>query len=162
MSGFPIGIFGIAAILMAFSTPAYAADWYYVSNATDFANISFIDKDSIRDGEPGITRASMFSLLAEPEDGDAMAYRFEIEVNCRSKESRLVSAEVFDSARKPRGEQPMVTDWSPLEAGTQGEAVTDFICSKGKTGGTAPSAGKQLPFDTGKVMLADLAKAHGK
>jgi hypothetical protein len=151
-----------AAILMAFSTPAYAADWYYVSNATDFANISFIDKDSIRDGEPGITRASMFSLLAQPEGDDAMAYRFEIEVKCGSKESRLVAAEVFDSARTPRGQQPMETDWSPLDPGTQGETVAAFVCGKGKPGAANRSAGKQLPFDTGKVMLADLAKAHGK
>lgn len=151
-----------AAILMAFSTPALAADWYYVSNASDYGNISFIDKDSIRDGDAGVTRASMFSLLAAPEDDDAMAYRFEIEVKCSSNESRLVAAEVFDKSRKPRGEQPMTTDWSPIEAGTQGQSVSAFVCSEGKPAAVNRPAGKQLPFDTGKVMLADLAKAGAK
>ena len=149
-----------AAILMAFSTPAYAADWYYVSNASNYSNISFIDKDSIREDDAGLTRASMFSLLAKPEDDDALAYRFEIEFNCRSKESRLVAAEVYDSARNPRGETPMTGDWSPVEPATQGASVADFVCSKGKTGATA--AGRQLPFDTGAAMLANLAKAGGK
>ena len=42
-----------AVILMAFSLtgfsgPAYAADWYYVTNATNYANISFIDREGIR------------------------------------------------------------------------------------------------------------------
>jgi hypothetical protein len=151
-----------AAILMAVSTPAYAADWYYVSNATDFTNISFIDKDSIRDNDEGNTRASMFSVLAEPEDDGAMAYRFEIEINCTSRQSRLVAAEVFGAGRVPRGEQPMDGDWSPVEPATQGASVTDYVCSRGKPSKENPSAGRQLPFDTGMAMLDNLARRNGQ
>jgi hypothetical protein len=155
-----------AAILMAFSLmgfsgPAYAADWYYVTNATDYANISFIDKDGIREDDAGITHASMFSLLAVAEDDGVIAYRFELQVKCRSRESRLVAATTYDGTRTSRGEEAMTTDWDATEAGTQGETVTDYICSKGKSG-TAASSGKQLPFDAGRTMLADLAKAGAK
>ena len=151
-----------AAILMAFSTPAYAADWYYVSNATDYANISFIDKDSIRDNAEGNTRASMFAVLATPEDDGTIAYRFEIEINCKANMSRLVAAELYDGDRKPQGETPMTTEWSPVEPGTQGEGVTMFVCSRGKPSSANPAAGRQLPFDTGKTMLAARAKAGGQ
>jgi hypothetical protein len=66
-----------AAILMAFSTPAHAEDWYYVSSAKDLANISFIDKDSIRDTGNGTLHASMFSLLAQPDEEGGTAFRFD-------------------------------------------------------------------------------------
>ena len=45
---------------------------------------------------------------------------------------------------------------------TQGASVTDFVCAKGKASGENRPAGRQLPFDTGKAMLADLAKARGQ
>ena len=141
-----------AALLMAVSTPAYASDWYFVSAAKDLANISFVDTDSIRDAGDGSTHASMFSLLAEPEDG-VSAYRFEIAINCGKRESRLVSAETYDTAHQPMGEEAMEDDWKPIAASSQGAPVADFICGKGTPGADNASAGHALPFETGKAML---------
>lgn len=141
-----------AALLMAVSTPAYASDWYFVSAANDRANISFVDKDSIRDTGDGSMHASMFALLAEPNDG-VLAYRFEIEINCGKRQSRLVSAETYDEAHQPMGEDAMNDDWKPIAAKSQGAPVADFICGKGKPGADNPPAGSALPFETGKAML---------
>ena len=141
-----------AVLLMAVSTPAYASDWYFVSAANDRANISFVDKDSVRDAGDGTMHASMFALLAEPDDG-VSAYRFEIAINCSKRASRLISAETYDAAHAPMGEEAMDDDWKPIEANTQGVDVADFICSNGKPGADNPSAGRALPFEAGKRML---------
>ena len=151
-----------AAILMAFSTPAYADDWYYVSSAKDLANISFIDKDSIRETDAGTLRAAMFSVLAKPDEEGGSAFRFEIEVNCTRHQSRLVAYEIFDADRKSQGKSEMDSDWEAIEGETQGDTIATFICGKGKLGPTNLAAGSALPFDSGKAMLAALAKAKGQ
>lgn len=141
-----------AALLMAVSTPAYASDWYFISAAKDLANISFVDKDSIRDTGDGSTHASMFALLAAPQDG-VLAYRFEIAINCGKRESRLISAETYDEAHQPMGEDAMEDEWKPIAPNSQGAPVADFICGKGKLGADNLPAGRALPFETGKAML---------
>jgi len=147
-----------AALLMAVSTPAYASDWYFVAADEHYANISFIDKDSIHATADGNLSASMFSLLAKPED-NASAYRFEIEVNCGKQLSRLVSAEIYDEAHQPQGDEAMDGDWSPIAPDTQGAYVSAFICSKGQAGPDNVSAGHALPFDTGMTILTARSKA---
>ncbi|MCW3846354.1 hypothetical protein OF829_03815 [Sphingomonas sp. LB-2] len=148
-----------AAILLAVSTPASAADWYFVAAAKDGSNISFIDRDSIRDGESGYVRASMFSLWAEPTDG-MLAYRFEIEIDCAGKRGRMIAFEPFDTSYKSLGEKTLPNEW--IDSGTQGAAISTFICDHGKLGPDNVAAGHQLPFDTGKAMLADRARRNGQ
>jgi hypothetical protein len=148
-----------AAILLAVSTPAFAADWYFVAASTDATNISFIDKDSIRDSESGYLRASMFSLWAAPRDG-VLAYRFDIEVDCAAKRGRMIAYEPFDASYKSQGEHALQEDW--IDSGRQGVTISDFICARGKLGPDNLAAGHDLPFDTGKAMLADRAKRNTK
>lgn len=146
-----------AALAMMVSTPAFAADWYFVASADDHANISFIDKDSIE--QTGSTmHAAMFSLLAEVDGNGASAYRFVIEIDCQARTSRLVAAEIYDEDHKPLGENPMETEWAPIQPDTQGEIISNFVCSRGKLTAETPGVGKALPFEAGRKMLAERAR----
>ena len=150
----------VLVLLLAAASPAHASDWFYVDSSKDLSNISFVDKDSIRQNADGNSVASMYSVLAEEEDG-AVAYRFTIEVECRSRKSHLVAAEIFDPKLVSGGITDMNGDWEPVDPGTQGDTITAFICSKGANA-TVASAGSALPFDKGRAMLAEMRAKEGK
>jgi len=152
---------GAALLAMAVSTPAYASDWYFVAAAKDQSIVSFVDKDSISDIGGGKMRASMFSLFADPKD-DAEAYRFEIEIDCNGRRSRLVGYEIFDSAHQMTGKNSLDNEWQGIEAGSPGETVAAFICGKGKLGPDNEAAGAELPFDKARAMIDARAKRNAK
>jgi hypothetical protein len=140
-------------ILLAAASPAQASDWRYVDSATDLANISFIDKDSIRANADGNLIGAMFSVMAQVEDGTS-AYRFTIEVDCAGKRSRLLTGEMFDTVHKSQGESNIGGEWEGVDPGSQGQTIIDFICSKGASRAQEPSAGAALPFAKAAEMLA--------
>jgi hypothetical protein len=144
-------------VLLAAAVPAQATDWYYVDSADDASNISFIDKDSIAATAQGALKATMYSVLAQEEDG-AVAYRFAIEVKCGTRESRLMSAESFDPALASQGVSDMGGEWSPTDKGTQGETILNFVCSRGASSPGSKPLGSAYPFSIGRRMLADRAK----
>jgi hypothetical protein len=148
-----------AVLAMAIPAPAWAADWYYIDSADDGTNISFIDKDSLA-ANGDLVRASMFSLLAEPDEEGGIAFRFTIDFDCKARTSRLISAEIYDEDRKGGGEFTVEAEAKPIEPDTQGDKIGAFVCSGGKVTADTLSAGKALPFETGRAMLAE--RAPGK
>jgi len=153
-------IAAIALSLAAFA-PAPAQDWYYVDSDTGHANISFIDKASIRTNAGGNAEAAMFSVLAADEDG-AAAFRFVIEVQCAAGKSRLMTGETFDSALKSSGADAMDSEWESVDPGTQGESIQKFVCSKGASMPESKSLGSALPLAKGRAMLAEMAGKASK
>jgi len=147
-------------ILLAAASPAQATDWRYVDSATNLDNISFIDKDSIHANAGGNLVGAMFSVMARVEDG-ASAYRFTIEVDCAAKKSRLLTGEMFDAAHKSQGESNIGAEWEAVDPGSQGQTITDFICSKGASRAQEPSAGADYPFAKAAEMLAAQRAAKG-
>lgn len=145
-----------AAVLLVAALPAQAADWYYVDSEVNLANISFVDKDSIRADAEGNLNASMYSVLAQPEDGVA-AYLFSIAVDCKGNRSRLLTGELFDDAQKSMGSERIDAPWEPIGANSQGATIAGFVCNRGN--GT-PSVGSALPFATGHAMLAEKRKGN--
>jgi hypothetical protein len=143
---------GLGALLAA-SAPAQATDWYYVDSAVGFANVTFIDRDSIAKNADGNITGSMFSVLSEVEDG-ALAYRFVIEVDCEGKLSRLVAGEQFDAARKSQGVAEIGGDWEPVDPNTQGQTISAFFCTRGGSRPGEPSLGPAYPFDTALERFA--------
>jgi hypothetical protein len=141
-------------VLLAAAMPAHATDWYYVDSADDGSNISFIDKDSIVANAQGNLTATMYSVLAQEEEG-TVAFRFGVEIECRTLKSRLVTAESFDTTLASQGVSDMGGDWTPTEKGTQGETVVEFVCSKGAAYPSSKSLGSATPFTIGRRMLAD-------
>lgn len=145
-----------AAVLMLAALPAQASDWYYVDSDLNLANISFVDKDSIRADAEGNFNASMYSVLAQPEDGVA-AYLFAVAVDCKGNRSRLLTGEPFNSAQKSMGSEKIDAPWEPIGANSQGATIAGFICNRGN--GTS-SLGAGLPFATGHAMLAEKRKGN--
>ena len=143
-----------AVLLFAAAAPAHASDWYYVDSADDGSNISFIDKDSIVANAQGNLTATMYSVLAREEEG-TVAFRFGLEVECKTLKSRLVTAESFDAALASQGVSDMGGEWAPTTKGTQGETVVEFVCSKGAAYPGSKSLGSAIPFQVGRRMLAD-------
>jgi hypothetical protein len=140
-------------ILLAAASPAQATDWRYVDSATDLTNISFIDKDSIHANADGNMVAAMFSAMVKVEDG-ASAYRFTLEVDCAGKRSRLLTGEMFDAGHQSQGEANIGAAWEAVDPGSQGQTITDFICSKGASRAQEPSAGADYPFAKAAELLA--------
>ena len=151
----------VAALILAaaVASPALATDWHYVDRSTDGANITFIDKDSIATGSGGTTRAAMYSVLAQESDG-AAAFRFELEVDCPGKRSRMTGAEVFGPDGASRGKEPGATPWETPTPGTQAETITGFVCARGASSPKANGLGSAYPFARAKQMLAE--RAQGK
>jgi hypothetical protein len=147
-------------MLLAAAMPAQASNWYYVDSASDQANITFIDKDSIKEDGGNLT-AFMFSLLDQAEDG-AAAYRFMVTFDCRGGRSRLLTGEMYDTARKPHGAEDMGADWETNAPGTQGSTIQNFVCSRGAKAAATDVAGSELPFDRGRVLLDALAANKDK
>jgi hypothetical protein len=149
-----------AMILLTAAIPAHATNWTFVDSADTYENITFIDKDGIRTDASGITVATMFSVFATDTDG-ASAYRFNIEVNCTTQKSRLVTGQMYDTARAAQGEEAMQGEWETVDPGSQGATITKFVCSKGAAYPNAPSSGAALPFDKGKEILAKQRAGKG-
>ncbi|RYY28195.1 MAG: hypothetical protein EOP62_03035 [Sphingomonadales bacterium] len=139
--------------LLFVAAPAHADDWYYVDASDDLSNISFIDKDSIKPNAAGNLLGAMYSVLSEEEDG-VVAYRFLLEVDCKANKSRLTAAELFDAKMVSDGVSDMAGEWETVAAGTQGGAISGFICAKGV--GNQPSVGSALPFAKGRAMLTEM------
>lgn len=146
--------FAALAAVLAAAAPAAASDWYYVDSANDYANISFIDKDGIKTNADGTLTGSMYSVLAEEDDG-AVAFLFTIEANCAAKKTRMTHAEMFDPKLVSSGRLETGGDWESNDPGTQGETIMNFICAKGANA-TKPSVGSAMPFEKGRAMLAEM------
>jgi len=143
-----------AVALGAVAAPA--SDWRYVDADARGANISFIDKDSIRTNTAGNIEAAMFSVLAQDDDGTA-AFRFIVEFQCATGKSRLLTGEMFDAALKSSGPADMGADWEGNDPGTQGETILKFACSKGASMADGTSLGAELPLAKGRSILAERA-----
>jgi hypothetical protein len=148
-----MGLADFAAILLAASAaPDAPPAWFHVDSAADHANANFIDKASIHPIAGGLVEATMFTLLAQPDDGTG-AYRFRIAFDCASGRSRLVAAESYDATRKGDGMTDITTDWRQNEKGTQGDTVLRFVCSNGQSQPKKQSLGAALPWDSGRPFL---------
>lgn len=145
-----------AAVLLVAAVPAQATDWYYVDSDANFANISFVDKDSIRADADGNLNASMYSVLAQPEEGVA-AYLFSLAVDCKGNRSRLLTGEPFDGAQKSMGSEKIDTPWEAIGQSSQGATIAGFICNRGNG---SKSLGASLPFAAGHAMLAEKRKGN--
>lgn len=143
-----------AAASLGLAAPASAADWFYVDASKEHSNASFIDKDSITVDSAGKTKAAMFSVMAEPDEG-AIAYRFTLELDCAANTSRLVTGEGFGLNRASMGVDQINGGWEPVEQGTQGDTISRFICSGGKSNPASKSLGSALPFDHGVRIMAE-------
>lgn len=144
-----------ALLLTAAAAPAQASDWYYVDYSSDFASISFVDRDSIKGGENGSMTGWMYAVLPVAEQGDA-SYRFTVEIDCVQHRQRLKAVVAYDEAQHAGPDVPIDKAWSDLIPGSQGESIANFICSKGTTAPAKDAAGSALPFQKGRQMLADL------
>ncbi|WP_366810978.1 surface-adhesin E family protein [Sphingomonas sp.] len=140
------------AVMLAGASPALAADWYYVDEAQDGTSVTYVDKDSIKADNDGYLGATMFSMLAEAEDG-TKAYRFTLVVDCAGKRSKLTGGEAFGENQVSAGYNSIPAEWQATDPGSQGDTITGFICAGGKTG--AASAGAALPFDAAAKKLAE-------
>jgi hypothetical protein len=138
-----------AAAALAQAAPS---DWYHVDSAQDHANASFIDKASIRANAAGNLEASMFSLLATPDQG-VTAYRFTVEFNCKAQQSRLTRAESFDAKHQSDGGEAVPSEWSIAAKDTQGGTITAFVCSRGASQPDKKSLGSALPWETGRAFF---------
>jgi hypothetical protein len=150
-----------AAALLGLSAPAYAADWYYVDASTQHTDASFIDMDSVVEDAAGKTRAAMFSVLAQVEEG-AIAYRFIIELDCKANTSRLRSGEGFGPDKASLGVDEIPGDWEPTAPGSQGATISKFVCTRGASNPASKSLGAAFPFEHGRKILADHRAAKGK
>ncbi|MES2987393.1 MAG: hypothetical protein V4808_05780 [Pseudomonadota bacterium] len=139
---------------LATSAPAPASDWYYVDADSKGTNITFIDKSSIRTNSAGNTEAAMFSVLAADDQGTS-AYRFIVEFQCEAAKSRLMTGEMFDPALKSDGPADMGADWEGTAAGSQGDTILQFVCTKGASRPDSNSLGDALPLAKGRAMLAE-------
>lgn len=144
---------GIGLWLAMAATPAAASDWYFIDMSSDNSNISFVDKDSIRDNGGGRTVGAIFSLLDAADEDGLIAYRFTVEFDCPAMRSRMLMFEAFKPDRSSLGEEVVPDDWKPVSPDTQGGRFAHFICSKGTDGARAKSAGSALPFDAGRAVL---------
>jgi len=150
-----------AALALSLAAPAGMDDWYYVDADAGGANITFIDKASIRTNAAGNTEAAMFSVLATDEEG-AAAYRFVVEYACATKRSRLLTGEMFDAALKSDGIEDMGADWEANDPGSQGDTIVAFVCTKGAGRSDSVSLGNALPLAKGRAMLAERATKAAK
>lgn len=153
----------IAAGLLVAATaaPAHASNWYFVDAAASRANITFIDKDSIR-SEGGYIYADLFTLLATPLRGQTTAFRFITRYDCPAGKSQLTGGQAFDMARKPGSVEQIDDTWQSSNPGTQGARILSFVCSKGANARDDDAAGSDYPFDKGFALLKGFAERDVK
>jgi hypothetical protein len=139
----------LAAALLAQAAPS---DWYHVDSAHDHANASFIDKANIHANASGNLEASLFSLLATPDEG-VSAYRFTVEFDCKAQRSRLIGAESFDARHQSDGGEAVPGEWGISAKDTQGGTIAAFVCSRGASQPDKKSLGSALPWETGRAFF---------
>jgi len=142
------------------ATAAQASSWYFVDSAASNANITFIDRDSIRT-DSGYVYADLFTLLATPADGRS-AFRFITRYDCDAGKSQLTGGQSFDLSHKPREVTPIDDEWQPAAPGTQGARILKVVCAKGVSLDDKDAAGSDWPFERGaallKAFIADSAR----
>lgn len=143
-----------AAASLGLSAPASAADWFYVDASTGHTSASFIDKQSIVTDSSGKTKAAMFAVLSEEDEG-AIAYRFVIEVDCAAQTSRLLTGEGFGKDKASQGVDQINGAWEPVDPRSQGGTITKFVCTRGESNPTSKSLGAAFPFEKGLQILAE-------
>ncbi len=140
------------AAFVALAPVQNASDWYHVDSASDRGNATFIDKANIRTNAAGNLEASMFALLAKPDEGIA-AYRFIVEFKCKDLQSRMIRAEAFDVNHKSDGGEAVASEWGIASKDTQGSTITAYVCSRGASQPDKKSLGSALPWEAGRAFL---------
>jgi hypothetical protein len=145
---------GWIAIALSLAAPAQSrpADWYHVDSASDRSSTSFIDLASLKTNAGGTTEATMFSVLAEADEG-TVAFRFVVEFDCVGKKNRLLTGEAFDTKHQGGGAEDMGGDWDSVDKGSQGETILNFVCSKGASQADKKSLGAALPWSEAEQRL---------